>query len=325
MIRYRSQAAVMAASMLTLAVSTVTTVSAASASAREREAAARARCLDTVRTSVPQVMLTLVDRVGLPRDARDQMQIEAILPWRALGVTVKWSNELHPTAVSAASASASVSEFASASATTGPALARIYVIITPGESGTADREELARVRPLASILFVDRKPTTLINVYPREVLRLLSASRLDDKGLADHPRALQERLIGRVLGRAVAHEIGHFLFASRDHASSGLMRATHRMDHLLAPAPHEFTLIVPPPLACLDSTRTSQPDVEHRREAEDDGGVEQDLQLEVQRVRGAGRWDEQQRERHDGRDQAAARREPEARASARNQADARWR
>lgn len=41
----------------------------------------------------------------------------------------------------------------------------------------------------------------------------------------DEPQALVERRLGTVLGRAVAHEIGHFLLATRGHARSGLMRA----------------------------------------------------------------------------------------------------
>jgi hypothetical protein len=46
--------------------------------------------------------------------------------------------------------------------------------------------------------------------------------------LAGHdgePQALSDRRLGVVLGRAVAHEIGHFLLATRGHARPGLMRA----------------------------------------------------------------------------------------------------
>jgi hypothetical protein len=43
--------------------------------------------------------------------------------------------------------------------------------------------------------------------------------------LVEHPGHLEYRL-GLVLGRAVAHEIGHFLLATGTHAAQGLMRAT---------------------------------------------------------------------------------------------------
>lgn len=44
-------------------------------------------------------------------------------------------------------------------------------------------------------------------------------------GRAHEPSALVERRLGVVLGRAVAHEIGHFLLGSGAHGRRGLMRA----------------------------------------------------------------------------------------------------
>jgi hypothetical protein len=40
------------------------------------------------------------------------------------------------------------------------------------------------------------------------------------------PANLQRQALGRVLGRAVAHEMGHYLLHTPDHARTGLMRAT---------------------------------------------------------------------------------------------------
>ena len=39
------------------------------------------------------------------------------------------------------------------------------------------------------------------------------------------PQALADRRLALVLGRAVAHELGHFLLATAGHTPSGLMRA----------------------------------------------------------------------------------------------------
>lgn len=44
-------------------------------------------------------------------------------------------------------------------------------------------------------------------------------------GLADGPDALVNRRLGVVLGRAVAHEVGHHLLNTAGHARHGLMRA----------------------------------------------------------------------------------------------------
>ena len=39
------------------------------------------------------------------------------------------------------------------------------------------------------------------------------------------PRLQRETLLGRAMGRALAHELGHYLSASKVHAQAGLMRA----------------------------------------------------------------------------------------------------
>jgi hypothetical protein len=41
------------------------------------------------------------------------------------------------------------------------------------------------------------------------------------------PIAERELLLGRAMGRALAHEIGHYLLASKLHTARGLMQATH--------------------------------------------------------------------------------------------------
>ena len=45
--------------------------------------------------------------------------------------------------------------------------------------------------------------------------------------------ALNDRILGLVLGRAVAHEIGHFLLETHTHASQGLMRAQFDVHELV--------------------------------------------------------------------------------------------
>lgn len=47
----------------------------------------------------------------------------------------------------------------------------------------------------------------------------------DSPGLNDVTIASHETLIGRALGRALAHELGHYLLRTKAHTSRGLMRA----------------------------------------------------------------------------------------------------
>src|SRR5262249_6045689 len=56
------------------------------------------------------------------------------------------------------------------------------------------------------------------------------------------PAGLREEIIARALGRALAHEIGHYLLRSPHHASSGLMRARHKGSTLGNPNDREFVL-----------------------------------------------------------------------------------
>lgn len=70
--------------------------------------------------------------------------------------------------------------------------------------------------------------------------RVLAASRprlnlLDERGFADYR-------LGIVLGRAVAHEIGHYLLATATHAQRGLMRAAIDAHEFADPGAKNFML-----------------------------------------------------------------------------------
>jgi hypothetical protein len=105
-----------------------------------------------------------------------------------------------------------------------PEAPMLYVLFSrrcPGEeSGTM---------PLASIDFVNGEPLRRIVVC------------------ADQVRAVATRpdLMPRVAGRAVAHEIGHYLFG-RAHTVSGLMRARHSAAEFCGVDAIPFAFVPPP-------------------------------------------------------------------------------
>ena len=70
----------------------------------------------------------------------------------------------------------------------------------------------------------------------RRIVDLTSRFRLLDSA------SVQERGLGTVLGRAIAHEVGHFLLQTKTHASSGLMRAFIDAREFADPAANGFTL-----------------------------------------------------------------------------------
>jgi hypothetical protein len=176
------------------------------------------------------ITVHLMDRVRLARHAREEMIRETSTLWRAAGVHVHWSND-------ALNLERVVTE---------PDGAHIRVVIAaePSPTSTASNPSLS------TIMFVDGKPTTSITAYALDVRRLLESIRVDDIPFGDRPRILRDRLTGRVLGRALAHELGHFLFATAEHASSGLMRPAHRLDHLVDPSHRPFRIVPPPSGRC---------------------------------------------------------------------------
>lgn len=92
-------------------------------------------------------------------------------------------------------------------------------------------------------------PHPRMTVYFDRLMELISGAPTWLANEPHWPRALRDKVIGRALGRVIAHEIGHFVLRSRDHASSGLMRRVQGADELIAPDRSRFALWRP-------STRT---------------------------------------------------------------------
>lgn len=97
---------------------------------------------------------------------------------------------------------------------------------------------------LAWIPFVEGVPQPHIRVSLPAAQRLLQTrSWWDGKPLAAAMPKIQQEVLGRVMGRALAHEIGHYLLASRLHTKSGLMRAALPPNELVRPGgAHDFTI-----------------------------------------------------------------------------------
>lgn len=99
-------------------------------------------------------------------------------------------------------------------------------------------------RQLGSVLFLEgsgmAENTLALSVEAtrRTVEEVFWANRR----VADWPPSLREELLGRALGRVLAHEIGHYLLAWRAHTPDGLMRAAFRGEVLIRPERHPFEL-----------------------------------------------------------------------------------
>ncbi len=86
-------------------------------------------------------------------------------------------------------------------------------------------------RTLGSIVFHDGLPGREITLYAQRAWELICAVAGND---AEHwPRSYRELVMARVLGRALAHELGHFLLRRQAHSAAGLMRAFQSIADLM--------------------------------------------------------------------------------------------
>ncbi len=95
---------------------------------------------------------------------------------------------------------------------------------------------------LGSIRFLDEVPEPVIVMYPNTIAALVQSGPLNGRSFNDWPSAYRDLMLGRVFGRALAHEIGHFLLRSSVHADVGLMRPRHPVPLLVAPDRQRFVL-----------------------------------------------------------------------------------
>jgi hypothetical protein len=104
----------------------------------------------------------------------------------------------------------------------------------------------ARLAPgtLGSIRFSDGRPQPSIVMYPRAIDALIANVSIAGTHNLQWPTAFHEAIVGRVLGRGVAHEIGHYLLRVRHHPEVGLMRAPHATPDLVAADRQHFGLSI---------------------------------------------------------------------------------
>jgi hypothetical protein len=113
--------------------------------------------------------------------------------------------------------------------------------LTIGIAGTAMPGRPAIV--LGTIVFApDGTPEPRITLFLDEVLRFVAGARVLGAEEWRWPRLLREQIMGRILGRVLAHEIGHYVLGERRHTGTGLMRPIQRSDELAAPSRAGFTL-----------------------------------------------------------------------------------
>jgi hypothetical protein len=97
--------------------------------------------------------------------------------------------------------------------------------------------------PLGTITFVrNHVPTPVITVFLADIEQFIACAHVLGLQQPQWPRSIREEIFGRVLGRVLAHEIGHYVLQSPRHAATGLMKSLQRADDLVAPSRRGFRL-----------------------------------------------------------------------------------
>jgi hypothetical protein len=95
---------------------------------------------------------------------------------------------------------------------------------------------------LGTIRFRDAVPEPVIVIYPRTIASTISSVTLNGVTERGWPTAFRDLVVGRVMGRALAHEIGHYLLRMRYHSSNGLMKVAWPAPDLAGADRYRFRL-----------------------------------------------------------------------------------
>jgi len=150
------------------------------------------------------VRVLMAVSADLPAAARHPLVQEAESIWRDAGVHIEWVDER--------------------GSDTSPRTLRVVVDRRPGRPGHGGNWVVGEL-----LRFDDGATLATVSIPHAEAIVKAAGT-----GAAHvSPDSVVQHRLGVVLGRALAHEIGHYLRASGAHASQGLMRASFQ--------PREFT------------------------------------------------------------------------------------
>jgi hypothetical protein len=109
--------------------------------------------------------------------------------------------------------------------------------LPPGTRGHGDVASLGWIEFLSP-----EQPASAITVSIAAALKLSDGVNWMERSFDRLPIVIQEQFLTRALGRAAAHEIGHYLLRSTVHARGGLMRSQFPADEMMDPRLTRFRL-----------------------------------------------------------------------------------
>jgi hypothetical protein len=160
--------------------------------------------------SLPPMIVNVATVADVPASLVARMLDETDAIWRGSGFTFLWRHAAREVVPYARTSEA------------GPYVPTTLRVVVGNDPGTSFNGKL----PLGWIRFDDeRTPEQEIYVSLGNAQQFIVGARGIVGILAEMPSTQRELLLGRAMGRALAHELGHYLLASKAHAAKGLMRA----------------------------------------------------------------------------------------------------
>jgi hypothetical protein len=160
--------------------------------------------------------------------------------WRGTGISFLWQRDslAGVASISAAARLASV-QGRPESPSFGPSTLHVTI-------GHDKHHVVEAHLPLGWIVFDDpTTPQQEISVSYDNAMTLLERSSGVVGVMATMPRLQRETLLARAMGRALAHELGHYLSASKAHSKAGLMRAVQTAFELFSNERSQFRVTRP--------------------------------------------------------------------------------
>ena len=170
------------------------------------------------------VNVTAAQEVSPALVARILAETDAI--WRPSGIAFIWQR-----------AARVVVPYARAGET-GPYVPNTLRLVIGGNRGAGRDGRL----PLGWILFDAGAPAQEIYLSHANALRLMAEARGVIGLVEQMPPVQHEMLLARAMGRALAHELGHYLLASTVHTRGGLMKATLTAVELFLPESYRLRI-----------------------------------------------------------------------------------
>ncbi len=135
---------------------------------------------------------------------------------------------------------------------------RAQALVVRVETAAPRYDAFGPTPAVASIQFIDGRPGRTITLSIAAARHLMRQDPVVRSLLGRVSARVVEAWAGRMLGRALAHELGHFVLGTPRHTSVGLMRATHSVQAFVEPARGAFRLAPVEREALLSRLRESQ-------------------------------------------------------------------